>query len=314
MSATSTASSRHRIAVVIVNYRTPALVAECIDTLLPEIDPARDVVVIVDNASGDDSVECLRALVARHSGAPLRLVESARNGGFAAGNNLGIAAAPARAHLLLNSDTQVRPGAIAALWRRLQSRPEIGLVGARLEWPDGEPQISCFRLHSPGSELIASAGTEPVRRLLARYEVPLPVREEAFAPEWVSFAAVLVRSEVWDAVGLLDEGFFLYFEDVDTCRRARAAGFEVWYEPAARIVHLRGGSGPVKQLSAERKRRPRYYYAARRRYFRNAYGAAGPFLANLCWTVGRGIAWLREVLGGKTPHAVERELLDLWRG
>jgi GT2 family glycosyltransferase len=112
----------------------------------------------------------------------------------------------------------------------------------------------------------------------------------------------------------MDEGFFLYFEDVDTCRRARQAGFEVWYEPAARIVHLRGGSGPVKQLSAERRRRPRYYYAARRRYFRNAHGPVGPFLANLCWSLGRGIAWLRETLGRKAPHTVERELLDVWRG
>lgn len=313
MSGTSTAGP-HRIAVVILNYRTPALVAECIDTLLPEIDPARDAVVIVDNASGDDSVEALRALVARHPEAPLRLIESPVNGGFAAGNNLGVRAVAAQAYLLLNSDTRVRPGALGRLWSRLQSDPSIGLVGPRLEWPDGEPQVSCFRLLSPWSELIAGARTGPIRRLLARWDVPLPLRDEPFAPEWVSFAAVLVRAEVWRAIGAMDEGFFLYFEDVDTCRRAREAGFRVCYEPTARIVHLRGGSGPVKALSAQRKRRPRYYYAARARYFRNAYGPLGPLAANLCWSAGRAVAWLRETLGRKAPHTVERELLDVWRG
>lgn len=310
----SPARESRRIAVVIVNYRTPELVADCIDSLLPEIDSQRDAVVIVDNASGDGSVAALRGLVERHGELPLTLLEAPANAGFAAGNNRGIAALCAEAYLLLNSDTRVRPGAVEALWRRLRSGPRVGLVGARLEWPDGEPQISCFRFHSPQSELIAAARTEPVRRLLARFDVPIPVRGEAFSPEWVSFAAVLVRREVLEAIGPLDEGFFLYYEDVDACRRARRAGFEVWYEPAARVVHLRGGSGPVKQLSAERRRRPRYYYAARRRYFRNAYGPLGPLLANACWTAGRALAWLREQLGAKSPHTVEHELLDVWRG
>ncbi|MGH0032168.1 MAG: glycosyltransferase family 2 protein [Myxococcota bacterium] len=316
MPETNAADDRHRpsrIAVVIVNYRTPALVAECIDTVLPEIDPVRDVVVIVDNASGDDSVPALEALLARHPGAPLRLVVAEHNGGFAAGNNLGIAAAPAQAHLLLNSDTWLRPGAVEALWKRLGSGPRVGLVGPRLEWPDGEPQVSCFRLHTPASELIDGARTGWVRRLLQAYDVPLPVRDHAFRPEWVSFAAVLVRSEVWRAIGPMDEGFFLYYEDVDVCRRARDAGFQAWYEPAARVVHLRGGSGPVKQLAAAGKRRPRYFYAARKRYFRNAYGPLGPWIANLCWSVGRVLSWLRGAFG-TDHHTVRREWVDLWRG
>ena len=70
----------------------------------------------------------------------------------------------------------------------------------------------------------------------------------------------------------------------------------------------------MKRLAAERKRRPRYYYAARRRYFRNAYGPAGPLLANLCWSLGRALAWLRETFGRKAPHAAPREWLDVWRG
>jgi len=301
-----------RVAVVVLNYRTPELVLDCVRTLLETVDVSRDAVVVVDNASGDGSAARIREGLGRDRAPCASLVESPVNEGFAAGNNVGIHAVRADAYLLLNSDTLVRPGAVDTLWKALEEDPRLGLVAPRLEDPDGTPQISCFRDHSPWSQLIASAGTGPIRRALARYDVPLPLRDEPFSPDWVSFAAVMIRRDTLERVGLLDEGFFMYFEDADYCRRVREAGLRVWYEPRARVVHLRGGSSPVKKLTAARKRRPRYFYASRTRYFVNAYGWGGWLAANLLWTLGRGISLIRELLGDrKRPH-VEREHLDIW--
>lgn len=313
MSATTEPRST-RIAVVVLNFRTPDLVEECIDSLLPEIDREQDLVVVVDNASGDESVPRLRALLKRHPGQPITLVESPHNGGFAAGNNLGIAAARAQAYLLLNSDTLVRPGAVERLWEGLSADPKVGLVSPRLEWPDGTPQVSCFRFHTPVSEFLAGSATGFFWRLLRSFEIAVPVRDEPFTPEWTSFAAVLVRAEALAGIGGLDEDFFMYYEDADTCRRLWRAGWKVLHDPRAHVVHLRGGTSPVKSLTAERKRRPRYLYASRAHYFRKTYGPAGLLAANLLWTLGRGIAWAREIVGNKRPHVVERELGDRWRG
>jgi len=303
-----------RLAAIVLNYRTPALVLDCLASLVPELDPARDAAVVVDNASGDESAEAIRRCAAESSWKTVRVVESPRNGGFAAGNNVGIRSVSAQAYLLLNSDTLVRPGAIARLFETLEADPAVGIVSPRLEWPDETPQVSCFRLHNPTSELIYAAGTGLIRRLLERWDVPLPISDSPFEPAWTSFAAVMIRAAVLDQVGLLDEGFFMYYEDEDYCRRTRRAGWRISHEPRARVVHLRGGTSPVKALSAARKRRPRYYYASRSRCFRKAYGPAGLFAANLFYSVGRAIAWSRELVGDKLPHAAERELLDVWRG
>ncbi len=314
MSDEGTDRTTVRIAAIVLNYRTPELVLECLGTLIPAIDCEQDAVIVVDNASADGSAEKIRAGVAERGWHGVRLIESARNGGFAAGNNVGIRAVRARAYLLLNSDTLVRDGAVKRLWGALRSDPRIGIVSPRLEWPDGTPQISCFRLSTPWSELIEGSATGPIRRLLRRWDVPIPVSDEGFEPEWTSFAAALIRSDVIAQVGLLDEEFFMYYEDVDYCRRARRSGWKVWHEPRARVVHLRGGTSPVKALAAARKRRPRYYYAARRSYFLKAFGPGGLIAANALWTLGRSIAWVRESFGQKRPHTVERELLDIWRG
>jgi GT2 family glycosyltransferase len=282
--------------------------------VLADLDPERDVAIVVDNASGDQSAEKLRAELAGTGEVELRVIETERNGGFAYGNNAGIRAVDAQAYLLATSDTLLRPGAVERLFAFLASHPKAGLVGPRLEWESGEVQQSGFRFHRPVTELIAGSATGPIRRLLARWDVPLDVSGEPREVEWISFAAVMIRAEVIRAVGGLDEGFFMYFEDTDYCRSAEQAGFEVWQEPAARVVHLRGQSSPVKRLHAARQRLPRYYYASRARYFRKHFGAGGLLAANLAWTAGRSVSWLRETFGAKERHTVERQLWDSWRG
>jgi len=302
-----------RLCIVIVNYRTPGLVLDALDSLEGQVEAGLDEIVVVDNASGDGSAERLeRAIAARGMGRYCRVIRAERNGGFAWGNNLGIRAADANFYLLLSSDTLVRKGAVHALLSHLQAHPGVGVCGPRLEWPDGTPQGSCFRDHTPVSELLAAAETGALCRLLRDFEVALPVSDEPCEAEWISFACVMIRREVIEKIGLLDEGYFMYFEDSDYCRAARAAGFRIQCFPGAHVVHLRAGLSEAQRQRGERKRPPRTLYASRTRYFRKGYGSLGFLAANALWCVGRGLSLGRELVGRKLPHTSERQWLDNW--
>ncbi len=299
------------LAVVVLNYRTPKLTIDCLATLEGEMTP-RTTVVVVDNASGDGSAEAIeRAITDRGWSGWARLLRSPVNGGFAAGNNVALRAVEARAYVLLNSDTLVRPGALAELRAAMAAHPDAGLVGAGLLTAGGGRDPSSFRFLVPASELVRAAASGPVTRLLSRFDPPLEQGDEPREADWVGFACVLVRREVIDAIGLLDEGYFMYFEDVDYCRRARAAGWKVVQWPAAKVVHLLGGSSGVTDAQRLRRRAPRYYYEARARYFAKFHGRAGLWLANVLWYAGRAVSLGREALG-RAPVSREREAFDIW--
>jgi len=321
-----------QIAIVVINYRTAQLTLECLASLEPEVNARTGAhVVLVDSASGDGSADILESERSSRGWQNwLSLVRLTENRGFSAGNNAGIAFAESLGHfdgfLLLNSDTIVRPGSLGSLSEVLERSPSVGLVGPRLEWPDGQAQVSCFRKISPTSELLAAAKTGPISRLFSGREVAIPdlsVHAATVTPgvarserevEWISFACVLIRNDVISAIGRMDEDFFMYFEDVDYCLRARTAGWQIAYEPAARVVHLRGGRTPSDFAIEERRRRPAYYYRARARYLAKYFGLTGPWRANLCWHLGRSISLAREVLGNKAPHTANHEAADIWKG
>lgn len=304
----------YRLALIVLNYRTPALVEDCLRSLDGQVDPSRERVVVVDNASGDGSPERIAASIRAHDRSGwVELLVSAVNGGFSSGNNLGIRAVRAEAYLLLNSDTVVQPGAIAELRNALATRPDADLIGPRIEWPDGRPECSAFRFPSAWSEFDRSARTGAVSRLLHKSVLtpPIPERPEAFA--WASFACIVIRRRAFERIGLLDEAYFLYFEDIDFCRRAHAAGLRGLYWPSARVVHLEGASGPVQSSIGARRRPPAYYYESRNRYFAKFHGRAGLIAANLMWCLGRCISWTRETFGRKPPHLCPHEGRDIWR-
>ena len=306
-----------KLAIILLNYRTPDLVGPCLESLAGELRAPGRRLVVVDNASGDDSVARIRAAI-RAQGLEDRaeLIEAERNGGFSYGHNRGIEAVEADLYLLLNSDTLMRPGALDALVSAAEEDAGAGLIAPRLEWSDGIPQESCFRYASPASEFLAAARTGPLSALGRRFEVALPVPQDGLADvEWVSFAAVVIRREVLDAIGPLDEGYFMYFEDMDYCRRARQAGWRIRYAPSAGVVHLRGGSSSVKQRFSTRSRVPSYYWASRNRYFRRFHGGwAGVVFTNLLWLAGRAISKTRELLGSKVPHTAAQQSRDIWIG
>jgi N-acetylglucosaminyl-diphospho-decaprenol L-rhamnosyltransferase len=306
-----------RLCIVIVNHRTPSLVLDAVSSLDGQVDPVTDQVIVVDNDSRDDSVPRIdAAIMQRGYGAWCSLVRAPRNAGFAAGNNVGIRAADADFYLLLDCETRVASGAITTLLSEMKAHPLVGIAGPRLETPQGGHHVSCFRDHSPVSELLSAAETQPLTAALNRYELPLAVGDEPRDVDWVSFSCVLLRREVVERVGLLDEGYYMFFEDSDYCRAARESGFRVRYFPNARAVvrdlSLLSATREAQRSAASPKRQPRSFYKSRARYFRKGYGPLGPWAANTCWQLGRSVSLGRELAGRKIPHVAQKAWLDNW--
>lgn len=309
----TSSNDKVHLAIVIVNYKTADLVTQCINSLLDQIDSERFRVIVVDNCSPDESATIIQNWITAHNvGKLVHLIVAQANAGFSAGNNIGIRAVVADWYLLLNSDTYVRPEAISTLIKAACRHREAGLISPRLEWPDATPQDSCFRYLSPITEFISAAQTGPVTALLKRFDIPWPMHGSIVRPNWTSFAGVLIRGEVLRGVGLMDEGFFMYFEDVEFCHRAWKAGWQIVHEAKARVVHLRGGSSPVKRQVLERKRLPRYYYASRTRWLYLGYGWLGLTLANVLWSLGRCLSKCREVLEGRNRGVPDKQWRDIW--
>ncbi len=130
--------------------------------------------------------------------------------------------------------------------------------------------------------------------------------------DWIGFACVLIRRQVIEQVGLLDAGYYLYFDDNDYCCRVRQAGWKILYWPAARIVHFLGETTGVTAEATALNRRPRYYYESRARYFAKYYGKSGLWLANVLWMCGRAISLIRELLRTKVRHTRDHEARDIW--
>ncbi|ETN93149.1 N-acetylglucosaminyl-diphospho-decaprenol L-rhamnosyltransferase [Gammaproteobacteria bacterium MOLA455] len=299
------------LTTLIVNYKTPDLCIGSLKSLHTNETCPR--IIIIDNASGDDSINRINSAIMQNNWHKTSVFVSASNKGFSAGNNIGINASTSDYVLLLNSDTLVRAGAVELLVKTLDDSPTVGIASPRLEWPDGSPQESCFRFHRPVNELIRSAATGPITKLLKCYEVPLRVSPEVSHPEWTSFACVLIRRKVFEDIGLLDEEFFMYFEDVDFCKRARDAGWNIAHNPAAHVVHLRGGSSTVKSQAAKKKRLPGYFYESRTRYYYKHFGRFGLFRANIFWHLGWLVAMFRKALDRSyQPNICEKQWLDVW--
>ena len=292
-----------KILIVIVNYRTATMVVDCLRSLAPERDALPGLkVTVVDSASGDDSVPVLeRAIDANRWGAWVELIPAAENGGFAAGNNVGIAPALASGDapdfiMLLNPDTIVRPGAIKILAQYLVDHPQVGIVASRLEHLDGEPQRSAFRFYSWISELENGLRLGVVSKLLSRWNTAPPISDQTKATDWACGASLLVRREVFESIGLLDDGFFMYFEEADFCLRANRAGWPCVYEPNARIVHLVGRSPGGQPGKSPARARPKYWFESRQRYFLKNYGLAYTALCNLLWGSGYALYRARSFL------------------
>lgn len=300
------------LAIIIINFRTPGMLIDCLVSLLPELRCIDSRVVIIDNNSGDDSIPIIKKWLKENPNEKVDVISSNNNSGFSGGNNLGINSIKSENYLLLNSDTLIRKNSIQQLLDTGYKYKNAGLITPQLEWPDTLPQISCFNYLSPISEFISSAQTGFFTNFFLKYDVPIPVTKKISTPEWSSFACVLIKKEVFDEVGLMDDGYFMYFEDAEFCYRAKKSGWKVLNNPSARVVHLRGGSSPVKENTKLKKRLPLYYYESRTRYFYQLYGWFGLTFANILWSIGRLISKSRQLLGRGDKAVSEKQWLDIW--
>ncbi len=225
------------LSVVVVSYNARVHLEKCLGSLRDHPPEVSHEVIVVDNASTDDS-----ELAARRW-QDVRVIQSGANRGFAVATNIGIRASRGEHLLLLNSDAVVRVGAIDAMLEVMRRRPEVAVVGPRLVDELGRVELSFGPMIAPLAELrqrrlvrAATAGDSwAVGRVAA-----LTATERC--PDWVSGACLLVRRQDAEAVGLLDERYFMYTEDVDFCAAIRARGRKVLFTPTAEVVHARGRS------------------------------------------------------------------------
>jgi len=307
---------RARVRVVTVNYRTPELCGRALASLAGERAGLAELrAVVVDNRSADGSAERIRARI-RSEGlaAWAELLESPVNGGFGAGNNLALRAAlaepePPDYFLLLNPDAALEPGALGTLVQFLADHPQVGMAGPATEVGRGNLRGTAFRFPGILNSLDEGLHFGPLTRLLARWQLAPPPRPEAHPTDWLSGGCVLIRRELLAEVGLFDEGYFLYFEEVDLSWRAARAGWESWYVPAARILHDAGAATGASAGRELVRRMPRYWFESRRRYFLKNRGRPVCLLADLAFAGGNALWNLRRALS----RAPRKEPLGFWR-
>lgn len=281
--------------VVIVAYRCRELLRRCLDSLQAHPVTGKTTVYVIDNASGDGTVEMV------HGGFPdVRLIAAQRNLGFSAASNIGVRHGEAPFVLCLNPDTQVTDGALDRLLELMRARPEIGICGCRLELEDGTLDHAAKRsFPTPVSSLghFIGIGRRRSSGRLAAYRAPDVTRGPVDA---VNGAFMLCRRTALDQVGLFDEGFWMYMEDLDLCYRFAEAGWITWYEPDVTVRHVKAGSsGAVRS--------PRLNYAFHYgmfRFYRKHYAPRRSWLANGLIYAGIAIkliaSLLRSALRGRT--------------
>jgi GT2 family glycosyltransferase len=270
------------LSVVILNWNVRDLLRDCLHSLRQTGAPGRSVtgpaplaleIIVVDSASGDGSAEMVRAEFPE-----ARLIASAENLGYSRGNNLGLAAAQGRYLLVLNPDTQAAEGALCALVEYADAHPEAGILGPRLLEPGGAPQSSRRRFPTLATAVFESTWLQILapRRVLDHYyarDLPADAPAEV---DWLTGACLLIRRAVYEQIGGFDEGFFMYSEELDYCRRARAAGWRVVHLPEARVIHFEGKSS--EQAIPQRHIR---FQRSKIRYFRKYHGRAAALLLRL---------------------------------
>ncbi len=228
------------LSIIIVNYNTEALLRGCLSSIAATAGDLDYEVIVVDNASWDGSPD----MVSRDF-PEVRLIRNSTNRGFGAANNQGISVARGEDILLLNSDTEVLPGALQRSLLFLRERPEASIVGCKLLNTDGSVQRSVLGFPSPWN-LFCEASFLYIpfarTRLFGGYYMSYFGYDKPARVDMVAGAFMLIRRQVFDRIGLFDESYFMYTEETDLCWRARQSGFAAYFTPSAEIVHYGGGS------------------------------------------------------------------------
>ena len=283
------------ISVIIVSYNVRELLRQCLRSLEePGNSAVIDEVIVVDNASRDDSAAMIRQEFPR-----VVLIENAANPGFTAANNQALRIARGAQILFLNPDAEVTPGALVRMSTYLNENPRVGVLGPKLRFPDGTIQSSRRRFPTLLTALLESTVAErcwPENDTVRHFRVSDRDDNTVQDVDWLVGACLLARREVVDSVGGFDERFFMYSEELDWCRRAKSVDWRVTFLPTAEVVHHEGKSSEQNLV-----RRAINFSESKCRYFEKYYG----------WQVGLA---LRFYLLANTTFEVLLELGKLGLG
>lgn len=259
------------LSVIIINWNTRDLLTDCVRSIYETIDLPALEVIVVDNASTDDSVAVIREQFPQ-----VHLVENHENVGFARANNQGATISQGRYVLLLNSDARLLAGAANTMLDLAEANPRAGIIGAQLRNLDGSFQASHTPFPNLRQEFLILSG---LGRLLSGRWYPSHGPEEDKGPQIVGYvegACMLVRRAAFEQAGGLDESYFMYAEEVDWCYMMQEKGWQVWYQPAAHVTHVGGGSSGTRRTQREGD-----LYQSRVRFFRKHYGDTAAQLLKL---------------------------------
>ena len=313
-------NSNKKILIVIVNYKVPDLVVGCLKSLESEIEslPGSSVIV-VDNFSEDDSVKKINNAILSASWTEwASVISSDYNGGYSYGNNFAIRTAlenpdPPDYIYLLNPDTQVRPGAVLELVDFLEQHKEVGLAGGVIEAPDGFLFRCANRFPSIAGELDSGLRLGLVSKLLTRWIGVKLNGDDPCKADWVPGVSLMIRREVFDSIGLLDENYFLYYEETDFCLNAKRKGWPCWYVPTSQVMHISGSSTGVTGKTNRKNRRPDYWFESRQRYFVKNHGWIYAFFADIAWISGYLLWKIRQYIQRKEDPNPPYFFLDFLR-
>jgi GT2 family glycosyltransferase len=266
------------VSIVVVSFNTRELLKQCLESLLKLTASVSCEIIVVDNHSKDHSAE----MVAEYFPA-IRLIHNPINLGFGAANNAAIKIAKGSYIALVNSDAFLSLDALAKALQHIKEDPSIGLGGARLIGTRGDWQPSARLFPSLLTEFLQLSGLAdkyPSSSFFGRYNRTWASPDEACYPDWVPGAFALIPRQVLESVGIFDERFFLYYEEVDLCRRIKAAGYKVAYWPDVIVTHLGGESSKtVQSVTFSPKEAQLLLWRMRSQllYFRKHHGWLGAF-------------------------------------
>ncbi|HPF47056.1 MAG: glycosyltransferase [Alphaproteobacteria bacterium] len=295
------------LTVVIVNYGTARHVLKNLEALVPELrklgDNAR--CWIVDNCSTDDSVSIITKAIDKNNYSDcVDLIPFPLNGGFGAGNNVAIRKAlsldtPPDYFYLLNPDAIVHPGTLKKLATYLKRHENVGVVGGPLYDTDGKLECGAFRLPTLTSTIEENLGIGLISRLMNNHRVSIsPPPAEPTVVGWIGGASMMVSRAAFEKAGLFDEGYFLYFEELDLCKHINDSGMEVHYLPDAGVIHDSGASTGIHKANV---RLPEYWHFSRSRYLRKTFGESGLRHHNIATVIAGSIGRIYGFLRLRRP-------------
>lgn len=263
------------LSIIVLNYRTKRMLRECLRSIRFADPKLRYEVIVVDNASGDGTPAMVKEEFPEHT-----LIVAESNLGYAGGNNLGIRKAQGEYVMIMNPDIFVKEGTLEALVAYLKEHPEVGLVGPKLTSGDGSEQESFYRFHTPLIPILRRTplgqtawGKRQLEQFLAK-DVPRTLPIEV---DWLLGGAIVAPKSAIEKVGLLDERFFLYFDDVDWSRRFWEAGFKVVHIPTVELIHLhQRASATGSMFNIFTNKVTRIHLKSGVQYFRKYWGKPNP--------------------------------------